>query len=81
MAKLWRMGFLGVAVLATAAYAGFFRIELPADLSAEDVLNPTAEVSSRLDKLVREETARHPAYAEFSTRGLSLCARRQEGKL
>ena len=67
MAKLWRFGLLTAAAFATVAYGGFFRIELPADLSAEDVLNPTAEVSARLDVLVREETAEHPAYAEYST--------------
>jgi hypothetical protein len=67
MAKFWRLGLLTVAAFATAAYGGFFRIELPADLTAADVLNPTAAVSARLDTLVREETARHPAYAEYST--------------
>ena len=66
MARLWRFGLLTAAAFATAAYGNFFRIELPADLSAEDVLNPSAEVSSRLDTLVREETAKHPAYAAFS---------------
>jgi len=66
MARLWRFGFLTAVLTATAAYGGFFRIELPADLTAEDVLNPTAEVSSRLDTLVREETAKHPAYATFT---------------
>jgi hypothetical protein len=71
MAKLWRAGLLAALALAAGAYGGFFRIELPADLTAADVLNPTAEVSTRLDTLVHEETARHPAYAEFSTRGLS----------
>jgi len=71
MAKLWRVGFLAAAAFATAAYGGFFRIELPADLTAADVLNPTAEVSARLDTLVREETAKHPAYAAFSTSGLT----------
>jgi hypothetical protein len=71
MARFWRLGLLTVAAFATAAYGGFFRIELPADLTADDVLNPTAEVSARLDTLVREETAKHPAYAEFSTLSLT----------
>jgi len=55
-----------VLAAATAAYGGVVYLELPADLTAEDVLNPSAEVSSRLDKLVREETAKHPAYATFT---------------
>jgi len=65
MARLWRFGLLTAAAFAAAAYGNFFRIELPADLTAEDVLNPTDEVSVRLDVLVREETAKHPAYAGF----------------
>ena len=58
----------GVLLIALAGLTGatVLKVELPADLTADDVLNPTAEVSTRLDKLVREETAKHPAYAAFS---------------
>jgi hypothetical protein len=54
-----------------SSFGRILTVEVPADVEREDVLNPTAEVSARLDALAHEETARHPAYAEFSTRGLS----------
>jgi hypothetical protein len=48
---------------ATTAAAGVFEIEVPADLAREDVLNPTPAVKARLEVLLRDELAKHPAEA------------------
>jgi hypothetical protein len=56
---------------ATTAAAGVFEIEVPADLTREDVLNPTAAVKARLEALMREEVAKHPAEANCAPVGFT----------
>jgi hypothetical protein len=52
-------------VTAATAYGGLYKIEVPADLTKEDVLNPTAYTADRLDALLREELAKNPGAVEF----------------
>lgn len=49
--------------IATTAAAGVFEIEVPADLKREDLLDPTPAVKARLEALMREKIAKHPAEA------------------
>jgi hypothetical protein len=64
-----KIGIVWVAVflaVAAAAWGGILKVEVPADVEREDVLNPTAETEDRLDTLLREELARNPGAVEFA---------------
>jgi hypothetical protein len=39
--------------LAAAAWGGILKVEVPADVEREDVLNPTADMEDRLEALLR----------------------------
>ena len=56
---------------ATTAAAGVFEIEVPADLAREDVLNLTPALTARLEALMREEIAKHPAEANCGPVGFT----------
>ena len=44
-------------VAAASAYGALFKVEVPTDLTKEDVLNPTADIAARLDTVLREQIA------------------------
>lgn len=62
MLKKITLSFAVTCLAFTAnALAGYFKVEVPAYLEAEDVLNPTPSVKAELDSLLREEIAKYPA--------------------
>jgi len=57
------LAFAAVA-LTGSAFGGYVEIELPAGITSEDVLHPTDAVKAELDRLQREEIAKHPEEVE-----------------
>lgn len=52
--------------VAGAVWGGILKVEVPADVEREDVLNPTADMEDRLEALLREELAKNPGAVEFA---------------
>ena len=50
----------------TSAYGALFKVEVPTDLTKEDVLNPTADITARLDTVLREKVAADPVAADLA---------------
>ena len=67
MAKKIAINLLAAfTVAAASAHGALFKVEVPPDLTKEDVLNPTAEVSARLDTVLREKVAADPVAADLA---------------
>jgi len=62
-------GLTALAALMTAgfAYAGFFKVEVPPEVTAAAAANPSAELRASLDKLINDAVAKHPVHAVFAT--------------
>lgn len=63
-----KIGIVWVAFSLAAAvtvWGGVFKIEVPADVEREDVLNPSTETKDRLDVLLREELTKNLGAVEF----------------
>ena len=58
---MWLTYALTCLAFTPKAFGGYFKVEVPAYLEAEDVLNATDSVKAELDSLLREEIARYPA--------------------
>lgn len=51
---------LGVTPLNVSA--GIFKVEVPPEVTPEEVLSPTPELKAQLEQLLREKITRHPAF-------------------
>ena len=58
--------FAAFTVAAATTHAALFKVEVPADLTKDDVLNPTAEVNARLDTLLQGKIAADPDAANVA---------------
>lgn len=71
---MWTKNMLIISAavaLGASVRAEIFKVEIPAELTREDVLNPTPEVAARLDGLLRAHISQYPAWANCGAVGFT----------